>query len=106
MIPTEPNLRDKIIALCDKAIVHHSKWSDRDTPEAQISVATIRAYLMAGCPFRIKTRKKNAHDDTVTNERTIWIEIKHYIFEDELGWGVYYMPTEKRIEEANGNDWY
>ena len=92
--------RKKLIELCDKAIVPYHLWNDRDTPSAQVNIATIRAYLLAGCNYRLNLHKPK------TDENTIWIEIKHYVFESTPDWQLYYMPTEKRINESNGGDWY
>lgn len=98
--------KKEILEICDKGIVKFSEWSDRDTPSAQSKLATIRAYLLAGCKFRIRTKETYISNDCITDDHTIWIDIQHYEFEDEIDWHLYYLPTLKRLKECNGRDWY
>jgi hypothetical protein len=91
--------REQLIELCDKAIVPFEKWQNRDTPKAQSDIGTIRAYLKAGCKYRIVT-------DMPGDPETIWLQIHHYQFEDGADWHLYYMPSQKKIDAANGGDWY
>jgi hypothetical protein len=99
--PKSEYSRQKLIALIDASVVSHDKWSNRDTPTAQAQAATARAYLLAGCDFRL-----SQDSELLTTESTIWLEIKHYEFEDEPDWHQYYLPTTTRIEAAAGGDWY
>ena len=98
--------REYILELCDKAIVSEKNWRDRDTPEAQAKIGLIHVYLKAGCKFRIITKSRYKSDMCVTNSRTIWIEIFHYEFEESKSWHIHYLPTEERLKESNGEDWY
>lgn len=99
--------REALIDICERAIVPHDRWSDRDTPGAQEGVGKAWAFLKAGCEFRVMTKGKYC----VTGERTIWIEIDHDDF-GVIDWGgpgeteTFYLPTHSRLEQANGSDWY
>lgn len=98
--------REKIIEICDKSIVPYNRWGNRDSPSAQSQVATVRAYLLAGCKFRIRTEKDFPDENCITDSYTIWIDVYHYNFEDGETWNTYYLPTEKRLKETDCIDWY
>ena len=109
--------REKLIEICEKAIVKHDQWSDRDSASSHIGVGTCWALLKAGCKFQINT-KENIKGDCVTDNHTIWIQL----WVKDFGWFEYaeeeeedgydksdyhfYLPTEKRLKEANSKDWY
>lgn len=123
--------RTNLINLCERAVVHHSKWHDRDSNSAQQMISSIYEGLTAGLDFII---------DEETDEETIIIEfinidlnkLKNGIYlpvcdiddyfahcdpnhETEMfeGFGIQfdssytsgYMPTKKRLDEANNDDW-
>ena len=98
--------REDLIDICERAIVPHENWRNRDTPSAQEGIGKAWAFLKAGCVFRVLTEGSLASDD-----RTIWIEIDH----DDFGtrdWGgpgeteMFYLPTDARLAAVNGKDWY
>jgi hypothetical protein len=126
--------REELISLCEKSVVHHTKWEDRDSFLAQKKIQSIYKGLTAGLIFTI---------DKDTDDRTIWISFDQPIdfelledgkylkissredyfndcdpdYESEMfdGEGIDfnsnytsgYMPTQKRIDEVGqGNDWY
>jgi len=64
--------RSELIQLCKDAVVHHTKWQDRDSYSAQKSIQSIHEGLTAGLDFRVVTKKidKGYHSD----ERTLIIE--------------------------------
>lgn len=64
--------RSELIQLCKDAVVHHTKWNDRDSYLAQKSIESIYEGLTAGLNFRVVTKKidKDYHSD----ERTLIIE--------------------------------
>lgn len=106
--------REKLIEICESANVKESEWLDRDTPKAQMSLGECWALLKAGCDFRVLTKEINP-TGLFTNEKTIWIEIKHETFnsmelgdedEDYRKSELYYLPTEARLKSAAGGDWY
>lgn len=104
--------REELIEICEKAIVQEKDWHNRDTEQSQCNVGECWALLKAGCDFEV------VYEDEMcaTDETTIWLCVysKGFMwFED---WGEdrdnskekhrYYLPTPKRLEEANGKDWY
>lgn len=132
--------REELIKLCKKAVVHHTKWDNRDSYLAQESIQSIHEGLTAGLDFRVVTKEidPNYH----SGERTLIVEFIQPIKKDKLkeachlkissiedyhkdcdpdyememfnGGGIdfdsdytqSYMPTKKRLDECNGNDWY
>lgn len=93
--------REKLIEICEKSIVPHEKWRDRDTAVSQEWVGKAWAFLKAGASFEIESG---------TNDRTIWIRITVNGFDAFEGGDPqtesFYLPTEARLERANGEDWY
>ena len=115
--------REKLIEICEKAIVKQTNWYNRDSASAQMGIGKCWALLKAGCEFEIQTIKQNPDGNCVTDERTIWIQLFVHDFgwfengaeeaEDQRGstgdWNdnyLYYLPTEKRLEESDNGDWY
>jgi len=93
-----------LISICQRGIVPVSQWLNRDTPDAQRQLAYAGALLQAGCGWRFAR-------DMRGDVRTVWIRITHPTFstfeesdpgEDEL----FYLPSEKRLAESAGSDWY
>jgi len=104
--------REQLISLCERAIVDVSKWSDRDSPSAQCKTGECWALLKANCEFEYLI-----DGSLFSDERTVWIKIWHPDFSNmedgidcddkkNLHYEHYYLPTEKRLSEANNNDWY
>ncbi|TAK59544.1 hypothetical protein [Methylobacter sp.] len=106
--------REQLIDICERAIVPHGRWSNRDTPHSQRDVGQAWAYLKAGCVYKVKTKENNtvAGSACNTDEHTIWIEIIHKSFasmeddEVQLERTTFYLPTLKRLESYDGRDWY
>ena len=103
--------RADLIEICERAIVPHDKWTDRDTPRSQTRVGEAWALLKAGCDFDVTYKPRYERDGCVTDDQTIWLEITH----DDFGtfdWGgpqeveTFYLPTPKRIDAHEGRDWY
>lgn len=101
-------LREQLIELCEQAVVPVSKWSNRDTPSAQMDkVGTAWALLKAGCDFDVVTEG----DMCVTNDEFVWFDIVHPTFSSfETGEPPdvvsIYLPTPKRLNDKKGDDWY
>ena len=99
--------RDELVAICERAVVPHEQWSDRDTASAQEGVGKAWAFLRAGCDFHVITEG----DICVTDDRTIWVEITHDNF-GVIDWGgpqeteTFYLPTSARLDATAGRDWY
>ena len=98
--------RENLIQLCERGIVNHVDWSNRDSSSAQMQLGKCWALLKAGCSFDIRTSGSCA-----TDEHTIWLDIRFPGFgyfessesyEEEL----FYIPTELRLTNSNGGDWY
>lgn len=106
--------REELIKICEKAIVDVSKWQNRDTPSSQESVGRLWALLKSNCPFKILY---DTHG-LCTNEQTIWLEVYWPQFShfDWVGFDLedittlhsesFYIPTLKRLEAYENNDWY
>jgi hypothetical protein len=64
--------REALIQICKDAVVHHTKWQNRDSYSAQLSIQSIYKGLTAGLEFRVITKEidKDYHSD----EDTIIIE--------------------------------
>ena len=64
--------REELIALCLDSVVHHTKWTNRDSYVAQKSVQSIYEGLTAGLDFVVVTREHDPHyhstDDTLIIE--------------------------------------
>lgn len=94
--------REKLIELCDRAIVPVSKWHNRDTPNAQIQVGKCLTLLKAGCEFEIEE----------VDDCAIWLFVFYPTFHtfesdsDYLEKDAFYVPTDRRLKQTEGRDWY
>lgn len=77
--------REELIKLCEDAVVHHTKWQDRDSYSAQRNLQSIYKGLTAGLDFRIVTKEINP--DYHSDESTIIIEFLQPIDFDKLETG-------------------
>lgn len=109
--------REELIAICERAFVPQEHWWDRDTAGAQIKMGSCLALLKAGCYFEIQYTKDGS--GCSTDENTIWIQFWVHDFiwfetehteRDEKGNKFhdyhFYLPTESRLDERKGMDWY
>ena len=92
--------REELISLCERAIVKEKEWCDRDTSHSQKNIGKIWVLLKAGCEFKI-----SYEGSLKTNDDTIWIYITYDGFESRET-DHFYMPTEKKLNENLGMDWY
>lgn len=101
--------REDLLKICEQAFVSEDKWHDRDSEDAQSRLGECYALLKDGCEFEVTYET----DDHLceTDEDTIWL----YTYSKGFGyfdWGGqkeekhFYLPTQKRLDEVNGNDWY
>lgn len=108
MSTIEENNRKWLIHLCEKAIVNHENWANRDSANAQAQVGRLWAYLSAGLPFRILTKQNCQNGLYVTNDRIIWIEVEvpgfAYFEGGEKDADTFYLPKPQQI--VPGHDWY
>lgn len=100
--------RNDLIYLCVRGFVQQDKWSNRDSAKAQVQLAQCYALLWAGCKFHVPTA-----DDAkcmATTADTVWVDVSYqgfsYFEEGILSTDTFYIPTERRLDEANGEDWY
>lgn len=105
--------RQDLIDLCELGCTPQDQWGDRDSASAVRQLGGAWALLRAGCPFKVMTeRNTHATDVCETDERTIWIEIAFTGFQSfEYGkregeTDTFYIPTQQRLDDANGEDWY
>jgi hypothetical protein len=98
--------REDLLKIIEKSFVPENEWSDRDSAEAQKQLGWCYAWLKAGCEFSILSK-----GDLKTDDHTIWVNIKAHGFA-KCDWGGdledenFYLPTEKRLKETSGKDWY
>lgn len=98
--------RDELLEICEKAFVHTDIWHDRDSYDAQCQLGECYALLKDGCEFKVLYG-----DNLKTDDHTIWIRITStgfawFEYDGAMEQDVYYLPTLKRLEEADGGDWY
>ncbi len=126
--------RNKLIELCQRAVVPCTRWHDRDSYCAQRSVQSIYEGLTAGLKFHayesedgetIYVRFKQPIDIDKLRTKGLYLNIdslENYWdecdpnFETEMfdGSGIdfrssyteSYMPSEKRLDRVEGDDWY
>lgn len=112
--------REMLIDICEKAVVDTSKWDNRDSAQAQIGVGTAWALLKADCKFEVTYKPKS--DPCVTDDKTIWIQffVTDFYWFDGMGHEErkkypdgkpnhdyhFFLPTQKRLDENPGGDWY
>lgn len=97
--------REKLIALCESAIVYYNKWCNRDSSSAHENIGKAWAFLKAGCEYKVLV------DDTLsTDNEIIWIKMTIHGFGYFEGGGVdienFYIPTKKRLNKNVNGDWY
>lgn len=101
--------REELISICEKAFVPQDKWHDRDSQSAQTQLGEAYALLKDGCKFTVMVTKDGK--GCSTDDRTIWIEIESKGFA-RFDWGgelereTYYLPSQKRLKDRKGSDWY
>jgi len=64
--------RKQLIKICEDAVVHHTKWMDRDSFLAQMKLQSIYKGLTAGLKFRIVT--KEIDPEYYSDDKTYIIE--------------------------------
>lgn len=89
--------RQELIELCKDAVVHHTKWQDRDSYSAQRNLQSIYEGLTAGLDYRIVTKEIDA--DYHSDERTLIIEFLQPIDLDKL-------KTGQHLEISSRDDYW
>lgn len=103
--------REELIELCEKAIVSHDEWNNRDTSSAQSDIGSVWVFLKAGCDYRILHEGNTNDKYCKTDTDTIWIQIAYSGFASfengtEPEWETFFLPTPAKIEACGGLDWY
>lgn len=112
--------REELIALCEKAIVPQDKWSNRDSESAQQNIGRCCQLLKCGCKFQILTKEN--HPNYCSDEETwklhFWVHnfnwFENYTSDENDGYRsgsdgkllTFFIPTNKALKKANGDDWY
>jgi hypothetical protein len=97
--------REDLIDLCERGVVPHDRWHNRDSSGAQRQLGECLALLRAGCEFEVARTPESTGS-------TWWIEVWFRGF-DAFEYGerhesneTFYVPTKERLEGVNGGDWY
>ena len=78
--------RETLIQLCKDAVVHHTKWQNRDSFIAQKGIQGIYKGLTAGLSFKILTEENSP--DYHSDEYTIIIQFDKVVNQDDLEKGL------------------
>lgn len=89
--------REDLIKLCEDAVVHHSKWEDRDSYLCQQSIQSIYKGLTAGLDFVVVTKEKD--NDYHSDDDTLLIRFPHPIDLERLKKG-------KHLKISTRDDYY
>lgn len=124
--------RNELIELCKKSVVPFTKWHDRDSYSAQVNVNICYQLLKAGCKYKMEPdiahgsywlTFQSITDRQRETANTFYLNIDslddyrtEFGYEDEMfdcnehviDMFTYYgyIPTQYRLNEADGNDWY
>lgn len=125
--------REELINICERSVVSFMDWNNRDSYSSQVQLVDIHRLLIIGAEFEIKIESEtisvnfiNLTEDLKGKYRDIGYELQIDNLEDYFeefgrdnemfeGNGIDinceygcsgYLPTLKRLEEANGRDWY
>lgn len=102
-VGNESPTREHLIDLCQKGVVPHEKWCDRDTSSAQRQLGEALALLLAQCDFWVEPEiKHNAHWVHVRFDGFNRFEYGDEVAQDEK---VFYIPTAEGLARAAGWDW-
>lgn len=89
--------REELIELCKDAVVHHTKWNDRDSYSAQRGLQSIYKGLTAGLDYRIVTKEINP--EYHSTDGTLIIEFLQPIDLDKL-------KTGKHLQISSRDDYF
>lgn len=106
--------REELVALCEMAIVPIAQWHDRDSAGAQEQIGKAWALLRAGAEFKVRVRDRRLPEEATgcwTDDQTIWIDatwpgFRHFDWGGAPETDLFYIPTQKRLIERAGGDWY
>lgn len=79
--------REQLISICEDAVVHHSKWGNRDSYSAQLNVQDVYRGLTAGIDFKVVTKEDDPSYHST--ESTLIVEFLQPIDYDKLNEGLH-----------------
>ena len=97
---TESPDRKTLLQICAQASVPEDEWRDRDTSAAQRQLGECYALLKAGCKFHA-TRERDTYWVTV-----IFKGFGYFDYDGAEDDERYYLPTQERLDQRPGKDWY
>ena len=92
--------RDSLVYLCERGVVPHEHWRDRDSASAQRQLGECLALLRAGCDFTVR-REGDTWWVTVTFDG-----FGHFDWDGPQDEELFYVPTAERLDRRAGRDWY
>lgn len=105
--------RELLIELCEKAFVKQEDWKDRDSADAQAGIAMSLMLLKAGCKFEASGSEIFTHTIDITfwvKDFTWWdvLDADEVEYPDGVNNGkyTYYIPTQYKLDQVAGKDWY
>ena len=122
--------REDLIQICQDSVVPYTKWSNRDSYSSQVGVSSIYQGLVAGIDYkhRVDCETIWISFEKPTEEQKIDIYYKYYLnidsiddyleenegsemfYDSGINWNsdflAGYLPTRKRLDDADGDDWY
>lgn len=94
--------REALLDICEASFVAQQHWSNRDSASAQRQLGEAYALLKAGCEFTIGSE---------TDDRTVWLNVSsegfaHHDYGGGLDEDFFYLPSQERLRQVDGKDWY
>lgn len=111
--------REDLLKICEQAFVSEDLWFDRDSESSQSQLGECYALLKDGCEFEVVYETEDHICET--DENTIWLYTyskgfayfeSSYLAKTEEQRKNYkerkhfYLPTQKKLDETKGKDWY
>jgi hypothetical protein len=98
--------RQELISLCEQGIIPVEKWANNDTTAAQLQLGSCWLSLKAGCKFEIKNIGIYLITLIVFYPIFCTNENGESLNSSELAEGSFVIPTQRRLDEKKGEDWY
>lgn len=104
--------REDLLKICEQAFVSENKWHDRDSSDAQEQLGKCYIFLKDGCEYEI--REEDCSEYTIVldiyTKGFCWFEscdvLKDRTRNHKEKHDYFYLPTQKRLDEVVGGDWY
>jgi hypothetical protein len=92
--------RKYLVDLCDRGLVPESKWKNRDTFLFQKKLALCEWFLLCGCKYTILSW------DEYYIQICLYAHGFMYFEEGEPENEDFSIPSEERLNQLKGEDWY